>query len=392
MQSDGRSRQGGYGETLGFVRRAGSSRCSFVYNSRGGEVRSTSDQDRTELVVRSSEIWERATDSSFGYRAASTVVLECDRIARTERTKALSSDLDAEVAQGSSVPGAGIRQSTSVIDRENANRWCVSFCRASGRSNRCQQERSDRHSRVDRSPFAAHRTGFRWDCRPIFSVCTPPPTWNRSDSRQTYERAKGNFTRPSDQVRATGLFTERVSQRRRLPNGSVRAIPSRNWLKNMAGKRRKSKKQSGANSRSTRPHDEKYEFFVDECVSPKHVPNMLREAGHKVQVQGPDTFGTGRPDADWLPLVGERKWVLVTKDKNIRKRRIEQQALKQAGVRAFVLTGHTLTGEEQVQVLKEALPAMIRLLWKQRRSAYFIARVTAKSNVQLIEPTSQLRT
>ena len=111
-----------------------------------------------------------------------------------------------------------------------------------------------------------------------------------------------------------------------------------------------------------------------------------------MQVQGPDTFGTGRPDADWLPLVGERKWVLVTKDKNIRKRRIEQQALKQAGVRAFVLTGHTLTGEEQAQVLKEALPAMIRLLWKQRRSAYFIARVTAKSNVQLIEPTSQLRT
>ena len=50
---------------------------------------------------------------------------------------------------------------------------------------------------------------------------------------------------------------------------------------------------------------------------------MLREAGHIAHVQGPDTFGTGTSDAEWLPQVGERKWVLITKDKKIRKRGIE---------------------------------------------------------------------
>ena len=55
-------------------------------------------------------------------------------------------------------------------------------------------------------------------------------------------------------------------------------------------------------------------------------------------VQGPDTFGTGTLDVDWLPEVGARGWILITKDKNIRKRETELRALKQAGVRAFVLT------------------------------------------------------
>src|SRR5436309_3699266 len=104
----------------------------------------------------------------------------------------------------------------------------------------------------------------------------------------------------------------------------------------MAARQKKSKKRSGANSRSTEP-PECYEFFIDECVAMRHVSAVLREAGHIAHVQGPETFGTGTQDVDWLPQVGERGWILLTKDKNIRKREIELRALKQAGVRAFVL-------------------------------------------------------
>ncbi len=59
---------------------------------------------------------------------------------------------------------------------------------------------------------------------------------------------------------------------------------------------------------------------------------MLRAAGHTAHVQGSATFGTGTPDVDWLPRVGARGWILITKDKNIRKREVELRALKQAGV------------------------------------------------------------
>ena len=109
---------------------------------------------------------------------------------------------------------------------------------------------------------------------------------------------------------------------------------------------------------------------------------MLRVEGHVGHVQR-DTFGTGTQDVEWLPEVGVRGWVLITKDKQIRRREIELRALRQAGVRAFVLTAGGLTGQEQVQVLRSALPAMVRLL--RRRPMAFVARVTAGSRVEVIE-------
>ena len=88
---------------------------------------------------------------------------------------------------------------------------------------------------------------------------------------------------------------------------------------------------------------------------------MLHDNGHIAHAQQ-DTFGSGTQDVEWLPQVGARGWILLTKDKQIRKREIELRALRQAGVRAFVLTAAGLTGAEQARVLEAALPAMLRLL------------------------------
>jgi predicted nuclease of predicted toxin-antitoxin system len=129
-----------------------------------------------------------------------------------------------------------------------------------------------------------------------------------------------------------------------------------------------------------------YEFFVDECVSARHVSRVLREAGYVAHVQGPETFGTGTLDVEWLPQVGARGWVLITKDQNIRKRPLELRALVASGVRAFVLTSGGLRGEEQGRVFRQALPAMLRLL--RRQPPPFVARVTAAASVELI-PVAQ---
>jgi len=110
---------------------------------------------------------------------------------------------------------------------------------------------------------------------------------------------------------------------------------------------------------------------------------MLRDAGHVAFVQGPETFGTGTHDTEWLPKVGARGWILITKDKNIRKREIELRALRQAGVKAFVLVASNVNREDQARILREALPAMVRLI--RRRSARFVARVTSESSVEVIE-------
>ena len=135
-------------------------------------------------------------------------------------------------------------------------------------------------------------------------------------------------------------------------------------------------------SRSTASPDHPYEFFIDECVAARPVAAMLLAHGHPAHVQY-DTFGSGTPDLEWLPKVGARGWILITKDKQIRKREIELHALRQARVRAFVLTAAGLTGDEQARVLERALPAMLRLL--RRQAATFVARVTAGSHVEIIE-------
>jgi hypothetical protein len=52
---------------------------------------------------------------------------------------------------------------------------------------------------------------------------------------------------------------------------------------NMGGRGRRSKKRSAASSRSTRLRKFKsLHFFIDECVSQSHVPDVIRAAGHVV--------------------------------------------------------------------------------------------------------------
>ena len=55
---------------------------------------------------------------------------------------------------------------------------------------------------------------------------------------------------------------------------------------------------------------------------------------------GPDCPVTspGMLDSDWLPLVGANDWVVIMRDKRIRKRPGERDQLLKARVRAFCLT------------------------------------------------------
>lgn len=81
-------------------------------------------------------------------------------------------------------------------------------------------------------------------------------------------------------------------------------------------------------------------YFVDE--------NMLSIAKALVAVRA-DIVHPGHPDhldlprrvadLDWLPIVGSRGWAVLMRDKKIRRRPAERQALLDHGVRAFCLSG-----------------------------------------------------
>ena len=95
-----------------------------------------------------------------------------------------------------------------------------------------------------------------------------------------------------------------------------------------------------------------------------------------------DHFAENAPDEAWLGAVGERGWVVITKDKAIRHRDTELRALASAGVAAFVLTAKGLTGDQNGHVLARALPRMERYLIGNRRP--FIAAVSASSRLTML--------
>jgi hypothetical protein len=120
---------------------------------------------------------------------------------------------------------------------------------------------------------------------------------------------------------------------------------------------------------------------VDQALGTGAVAGALRQAGCSVEIHD-DHFPADAQDAEWLPVVGGRSWVVLTKDQHIRTRQNELVALLSAGVAAFVLAGGDLTGPEMAQTFVRALPRMRRMLVGQRRP--FIARVSAGGGLSLI--------
>jgi len=106
------------------------------------------------------------------------------------------------------------------------------------------------------------------------------------------------------------------------------------------------------------------------------VPEALRQAGLRVEVHD-DHFPPDASDADWLRAVGQRGWVVLTKDERIRRRPLKHAALLDAGVRAFVL------GTDMGQAFVRAGGAMENLL-RRRRQRPFIATVTRRGRVRVI--------
>jgi hypothetical protein len=82
----------------------------------------------------------------------------------------------------------------------------------------------------------------------------------------------------------------------------------------------------------------------------------LREAGAKVEVHD-DHFTAECEDEEWLEAVGAHGWLVLTKDKYIRRRPSERRALEDAKVAAFVLTAGRVSGTEMAGAFFGSLTA-----------------------------------
>lgn len=99
-----------------------------------------------------------------------------------------------------------------------------------------------------------------------------------------------------------------------------------------------------------------------------------------------DHFPADARDEDWLPAVGARGWVVLTKDRRIKSRTTELVALMRGGVAAFVLSSANMSGDQMAAAYVNALPAMIRLLVRLARP--FVARVARGGGIEVLVRSS----
>jgi predicted nuclease of predicted toxin-antitoxin system len=121
-------------------------------------------------------------------------------------------------------------------------------------------------------------------------------------------------------------------------------------------------------------------FFIDRCLGSKRVVTALREAGLTVEIHE-DHFAPDALDVEWLPQVGEREWVVLTKDANISRRTLEKMAVARAGIRLFILASQNLASSEMIDILVQAIEPMKNLV--HNHPAPFIAKIYRNHQVAM---------
>ena len=149
----------------------------------------------------------------------------------------------------------------------------------------------------------------------------------------------------------------------------------------MAARRQKSKKRFAANTTETPP--EVLTFFLDQNLGDKVIAQALRQQELNVELLK-EHFAIDARDEDWLPDVGQRGWLILTKDDRIRRRSVEREALMQSGARAFILPSGNMSGDEMASAIVKALPEIRRFV--ASTPSPFIARISKAGTVRLLDP------
>jgi hypothetical protein len=145
----------------------------------------------------------------------------------------------------------------------------------------------------------------------------------------------------------------------------------------MNAPQKKSKKPSATKAESLL---ERTTFFVDRSLG-RALGRTLREAGWRVELHD-DHFAEDTLDEVWLLEVGARGWVVLTKDKAIRRKEVERDAVIAAGIRMFTLSSANMTGQEMAEVYLANRFKISRFL--NKHSPPFIATVYREAPIALL--------
>jgi predicted nuclease of predicted toxin-antitoxin system len=108
------------------------------------------------------------------------------------------------------------------------------------------------------------------------------------------------------------------------------------------------------------------------------LADSLREAGIACEVHD-DHLSQEATDADWLQYVGEKGWIAIGRDKNIRYRGQEKAALIQANACLIVVRAKNTTAQDIADLIIKHINRIYR--FAKKHDAPFIAGITRDGNI-----------
>ncbi len=129
---------------------------------------------------------------------------------------------------------------------------------------------------------------------------------------------------------------------------------------------------------------EPFTFFLDRCLGTKAVPRVITPALAQEEklILLDDHFASNALDASWIPQVGAKGWVIITKDSAMRRNPLEIQALLAARTAVFFFANASLLGSQVGDALALALPGMRKAI--RRFKVPLIGRVNAAGEVAVL--------
>ena len=128
-------------------------------------------------------------------------------------------------------------------------------------------------------------------------------------------------------------------------------------------------------------------FFVDRCLGNKTVVETLRNSGITVEIHD-DHFHKSAQDVDWVPEIGKRGWVVLTKDANIGKRTSEKIAVVRDKVKMFTLARQDLTAKQMSEAFLKGFVHIQELV--RKHPGPFIAKIYRDGRVEMWKDSQTL--
>lgn len=115
----------------------------------------------------------------------------------------------------------------------------------------------------------------------------------------------------------------------------------------------------------------KYTYFIDRALG-KSVGQALQSLGVHIEFHH-NHFTPDSPDTEWLPIVSQRGWIVLTKDENIGRNILELKQIALSKAKVFVLVSGNLSRQIMVNIFVNTIDKIEKIT--QGNQAPFIAKI-----------------